>query len=136
MVELVRKGVVHDIGISFLFGELGNFFMVRRVGELFCGDSEKELFLKIVDGQGIDTDVVEGVGVDGITPGDGAGVVGAINQEVLGKFASEKRNSVIITLFFRWEEFVIISTKKDGDLAGVGGDGSPCIWFPLTGGGE
>ena len=83
VVELVHKGVVHDIRDPFLFGELGKFVTAGRVGELLCGDSEKELFLKIMNGQGVDTDVVEGVGVDGIRPGNVAGVDRAIDQEVL-----------------------------------------------------
>ena len=50
---------------------------------------------------GIDTDVVEGVGVDWVRPGDGAGVDRNIDKEISGNLAPEKSNSVIITLFFR-----------------------------------
>ena len=136
VVELVYKGVVHDIRDPILLGELGEFITTGRVRELLRGDSEKESFLKIMNGQGVDTDVVEGLGVDGIHLGDVAGVDRAIDQEVLGNFAFEKSNSVIIMLFFRREEFVIISAQKDGDLAGVGGDSRPCILSPLVGGRE
>ena len=40
------------------------------------------MFLNIVDGQGVDADAVEGVGVDRIPPEDGGGVDRAINHEV------------------------------------------------------
>ena len=89
-----------------------------------------------MNGQGVDTDVVEGAGVDGVHPDDGAGVDSTIDQEILGNFASEKSNSVIVMLFFRWEEFVIISAQEDGDLDGVRGDGGPCIQSPLLGVGK
>ena len=36
----------------------------------------------MMDGQGVDTDVVEGVGVDGVRPDDGGGVDRAVDQEV------------------------------------------------------
>ena len=98
------------------------FVTTGRVGEFLCGDHEKKLFLKIMNAQGFDTVDVEGVGVDGICPDDGAGVDRTIDQEILGYFASEKSNFVIITIFFRREEFVIISAQESGDLAGVGGD--------------
>ena len=49
--------------------------------------------MEIMNGQGVDTDVVEGVGVDGICPGDGAGVDRTIDQEILRNFALEKSNS-------------------------------------------
>ena len=88
--------------------------------------------MEIMNRQGIDTDVVEGVGVDGVHPDNGAGVDRLLGQEITGNFASEKRNSVIVKLFFRREEFVIISTQEDGDLAGVRGDEGPCIQFPLV----
>ena len=85
-----------------------------------------------MNGQGVDTDVVEGVGVAGVCPDDGAGVDRTIDQEILRNFAPEKSNSVIITLFFRQEEFVIISTQENRDLAGMGGDGGPCIMSPFV----
>ena len=85
-----------------------------------------------MNGQVIDADVVEGVGVDGIYPGDGAGVDRTIDQEILRNFAPEKRNSVIIMLFFRREEFVIISAQENRDLAAMGGDRGPCIRSPLA----
>ena len=53
-------------------------------------------------------------------------------MKIMGNFASEKSNSIIITLFFRREEFVIISAQENGDLARVGGDGGPCIQSPLV----
>ena len=36
-----------------------------------------------MNGQGVDTDVVEGVGVAGVCPDDGAGVDRTIDQEIL-----------------------------------------------------
>ena len=70
-----------------------------------------------MDGQGADTDVVQGVGVDRIQPGDGGGVNNTIDQEVLRNFAPKQSNSVVITFFFRREELVIILTQENGDLA-------------------
>ena len=46
--------------------------MTGRIGVFLCEDGEKELFLEILNGQGVDTDVVEGVGVDGIRTDNGA----------------------------------------------------------------
>ena len=83
-------------------------------------------------GQGIDTDVVEDVGVDGVWPGNGAGVDRTIYQEISGNLAPEKSNFVIITLFFRRKEIMIISTQEYGDLAGVRGDRGPCLQSPLS----
>ena len=85
-----------------------------------------------MDGQGVDTDVVEGVGVDRVRPGDDGGVDRTIDQEVLRNLSSEKSNSIIITFFFRWEELMIISTQEYGDLTGVGGGGGTSIWSPLS----
>ena len=64
--DFVHEGVVNDIQDSFLFSDLGKFIMTGRIGVLLQGDGEEELFLDIMDGQGVDTDVVEGVGVDGV----------------------------------------------------------------------
>ena len=72
-----------DILDPFLLCDLGEFVPTGRVREFLCEDGEKELFLEIMNGQGIDTDVVEGVGVDGVCTDDGAGVDRAIDQEVL-----------------------------------------------------
>ena len=74
-----------------------------------------------MDGQGVDTDVVEGVGVDRIRPGNDGGVDRTMDQEVSRNFAPKQSNSVVITFFFRWEELVIISTQENGDLTVVGG---------------
>ena len=88
VVELVIEGVVHDNRDTFLLCDLGEFVMTGRIGEFLCGDSEKELFLEIMNGQGVDTDVVEGVGgVDGICPDNGAGVDRTIYPENSRKFS-------------------------------------------------
>ena len=63
-----------------------------------------------MDGQEVDTDVVEGVGVNRVRPGDDGGVDRTIDQDVSRNIASKKSNSVIITFFFRREELMIIST--------------------------
>ena len=81
------------------------FVTTGRVGEFLCGDHEKKLFLKIMNAQGFDTVDVEGVGVDGICPDDGAGVDRTIDQEILGNFASEKSNSVFITPLLQMGRF-------------------------------
>ena len=60
------------------------------------------------------------------------GLTGPYIRKILGNLASEKSHSTIITLFFRQEEFGIIFTQENGDLAVVGGDGGPCIQFPLV----
>ena len=86
----------------------------------------------MVDGQGIDTDVVEGVGVDGVRPGDDGGVNRTIDQEVSRNLAPKKSNSIIITFFFRWEELMIISTQEYGDLTRVRGGGGTSIRSPLA----
>ena len=41
------------------------------------------MFLNDLDGEGVDADVAEGVGVDGIRLDDGGGIDRAIDQEVL-----------------------------------------------------
>ena len=40
------------------------------------------MVLNVLDGEGVDADVIEGVGVDGVQPEDGGGVDRAIVQEV------------------------------------------------------
>ena len=119
MIDLVHKGDVHNVQDPHLLGDLGKFIMTGRIGVFLCRNGEEELFLRVVFGQGVDTDVVEGVSIDGIRPGDGARVDRSIDQQFLGNFASEKSNSVIITFFFRREKFVIIFAQEYRDLAGV-----------------
>ena len=43
-----------------------------------------------MDGQGFDTDVVEGVGVDGVRPSNDGGVDRTIDQEVLRNLAPKR----------------------------------------------
>ena len=88
--------------------------------------------MDIVDGEGVDTDIVEGVGVDGVQPGNDGGVDRTVDQEILRNLSPEKSNSVIIMFFFRREEFVIVPTQEYGDLTGVRGNGGSSIWSPLA----
>ena len=73
--------------------------------------------MNVLDGDGVDADVVEGVGVDGLRPEDSGGVDGAIDHEVLRDCASKQSNSVVVTFLFSREEFVIVSTQENGDLS-------------------
>ena len=85
-----------------------------------------------MDGQGVGTDVVEGVGVDWIKPGDDGVVDRTIDQEALRNFALKQSNPVVITFLFRREKFVIISTHDNEDLTGVGGGGGAGVRSPLS----
>ena len=66
MIDFVHKCVVHDFQDALIFSYLSKFITTGRIRVFLSGDGEEELFLDIMDGQGVDTDVVEGVGVDGV----------------------------------------------------------------------
>ena len=82
MVNLVYKGVVHDVLDALFFGDLSKFISTGGIGEPFSRDGEEQLILNILDGEGVDADVIEGVGIDGVRPEDGGGVDEAIDHEV------------------------------------------------------
>ena len=63
MIDFVQEYVVHNVQDASLFSDLSKFITTGRIGVFLSGDGKEELFLDIMDGQGVDTDVVEGVGV-------------------------------------------------------------------------
>ena len=63
MIEFVHECMGHDVQDALLFSDLSKFITTGRIGVFLSGDGKEELFLDIMDGQGVDTDVVEGVGV-------------------------------------------------------------------------
>ena len=63
VIEFVHECMGHDVQDALLFSDLSKFITTGRIGVFLSGDGKEELFLDIMDGQGVDTDVVEGVGV-------------------------------------------------------------------------
>ena len=49
MVDLVHRGVFHDVLDALLLGDLVQFVSVGRVGVLLCGDCEEQLLLEVMD---------------------------------------------------------------------------------------
>ena len=110
VVDGIYRGIVHNVSDTLLFGELEEFLPGRRIGEFFSGDGEEELFLQIQDTQRFDEDCLDGGGNVGLRPGDGAGLDGAVNQIILGKFALKEGDPMVVSFNFRRENEVIVST--------------------------
>ena len=88
--------------------------------------------MKIVDGQGVDSNYIEVGGVDRFRHGDDVGVDRSIDHIILGYFAPKNSNFILILFLFRWENFMINFTQQDGDLAKGRVDGGSQVWSPPT----
>ena len=82
MVGGVHGGVPHDGLNTFLLGEQGQLVAGDGVSETFSGCGEKEVVLKVLDGQGFDVDGIDGGGDGRLHPGDGVGGNGAVDEEL------------------------------------------------------